>query len=821
MMNDPAVQFLVDITSVVSTPATLMAGDRSWIIPAIIIGLAGIGLAVFVSRNRLGALSVATGCRILGWLLIAACLVNPLWSSARPRKGANVLAVVTDISRSHLVAAGSETRADLLTETLRAGELSDPGGWLHRIDQDFELRRYVLADRLERVSSFENVAFDGPASNLSTSLTELQQRFQGQPLAGIILLSDGNSTDGTIDLDALQDLPPVYPVFLPEETDQADVAVDTVTINQTAFDDAPVTLQVQIQQTNAAAGRTEVTLLNDQGVPLETQTHSNSDTSPVRFEVRPEKGGTVFYKIQTKLLDADGEAVTEEATLINNERLVAVDRGSRKRRVLYVSGRPNWEFKFLNRAVETDPQTELVGLIRIAKREAKFDFRGNRGESSNSLFKGFDETEQELAEEYDEPVMRRAGQFRDDELTGGFPEDAEELFAYDAIILDDIEARFFLADQLKLIYDFVSRRGGGLLMMGGQESFRQGEYDRTPVGELLPIDLHRETAAPGGPVRLNLTREGWLQPWVRVRSEEAAEQQRINQMPAFVTINPADTIRPGAIIMATVKDSGGTDFPALVTQRFGRGRTAALCIGDFWRWRMNEGRRRLQDFALGARNPSNRPLAPGEKPEEDLNDHARACRQMVRWLVAEVPQRLDVKVQPAPELGVGTVRIQADLKSPEFEVQDDADVRFVVTGPDGTDTKVAAEPSDEVIGRFEAVVPSPVAGPYTAAVTASLPQTDGPPEVLQAQIGWASQPDREEMAAVQINRSLLQSLAATTGGRILQPDELDQFSNESAHQHAPLVEVWSWPVWHQWWVFVTAVACFVTDWTLRRRQGLP
>lgn len=802
--------------------ATLMPGDRHWVLPAVLIGITGVALAVYVSRTRLAALKIAIACRIVGWLLIAACLVNPLWSSARPRRGANVLAVVTDVSRSHLVASQNDsTLGDSISTLLNEGELSDPGGWLQRIGQDFELRRYVVSDRLERVSSFENVAFEGPASNLITSLGELQQRFQGQPLAGLILLSDGNATDGSTLPETLQNLPPVYPVLLPEHRSLPDIAVDTVTINQTAFDDAPVTLRVQTQHLNASGSQTELTLLNDQGVPLETKTQSASDESPVRFQVRPEVGGTVFYNVRARLLDAEGNEVAEEATFINNERLVAVDRGSRRRRILYVSGRPNWEFKFLRRAVETDPQTELVGLIRIAKREAKFDFRGNRGERSNSLFKGFDETEQELAEEYDEPVLVRLGARDETELQGGFPEDAEELFAYDAIILDDIEARFFLADQLKLIYDFVSRRGGGLLMMGGQESFRQGEYDRTPVGELLPIDLHREAAAPGGPVQFELTREGWLQPWVRVRSDEGAERKRVEQMPPFLTVNAADTIRPGAMIMATVKDSGGTEYPALVTQRFGRGRSAALCLGDFWRWRMNEGRRRLQDFSLSARNPGDRPLPPGETPEEDLNDHARACRQMIRWLVADVPQRLNVKVRPAPQLGVGTVRLQADVKGADFEIRDDADVRFRITGPDGTESEVAAEPSDDVTGRFEAVVPASVAGAWRADVTATLPQTNQPSEVLQAEIGWASQPDREEMASVTVNRRLLQQLAQTTGGRMLKMNELDQFSDDAAHRNAPLVEVWSWPVWHQWWVFLTAVACFVTDWTLRRRQGLP
>ena len=802
--------------------ASLVLGDRSWIVPAVVVAVVGIVVALWVSRGRLAKFGSATIFRIVGWLLITACLVNPLWSSARPRRGANVLAVVTDVSRSHLVKIdGQKNRASLFNNVLNHGELSEPNGWINRIDQDFELQRYTLSDRLERVDTFENQVFDRPASNLCTALQQLQQRFAGQPLAGIVLLSDGNATDDFESLDALKTLAPVYPVLVDVTGGSPDVAIGTVTVNQSAFDDAPVTIQVQTRQSHAAGQKVQLTLFDENSTPLETKIQTVGEDSAVRFEARPKSGGTVFYSVKAQLLDKDDRPVEAEATDINNERLVAVDRGSEKRRVLYVSGRPNWEFKFLRRAVETDPQTELVSLIRIARKEAKFDFRGREGETSNSLFRGFDATEQELAEEFDEPVMVRLGTKDENELAGGFPQKAEDLFVYDAIVLDDIEAAYFTADQLELIYQFVSKRGGGFLMMGGQESFRQGEYDRTPIGELLPVDLHRDVPGPAGPVRLSLTRDGWLQPWVRLRSDEQAETQRVVQMPAFETLNATSFIRPGAVVMAKIADSMGNEFPALVTQRFGRGRSAALCIGDFWRWRMNEGRRRLQDFSLQALKLSDVQIAPGEEPEEDLNDHARACRQMVRWLVADVPKRLDVSVQPEPTLGLGTVRLVADLKGKDFEVREDADVRFVVTKPDGQMIEISGEPSEDVIGRFEVMVSAVAAGAYTADVVATVPEANQKSEQLTSNVGWASQPDQEEMASVSVNVRFLTDVAAATGGRVVAMSDLDAFVDRLSHTDAPLVEIWSWPIWHQWWVFVAAIGCFVTDWMLRRRMGLP
>ncbi len=804
--------------------AALVIGDRSWILPAIVIAATGVLLALWLNRSRLMQAPLGPVLRIVGWMLLAICLVNPLWSSSRPRSGANVVAVVADISRSHLVATkiGSQSRADLFIDALKQGEKAEPVGWLNRLGQDFELRRYTVADRLQQVDRFDPVEFNGTASSLQTALLQLKQRYEGQPLAGVILLTDGIATDLTGAISDLNGMPPVFPVLPPEDASQPDVAVGSYSVTQTAFDDAPVTIQVQPTVVNVTSGQIAVTLLDAEGTPLETQSRAINDPSPLKFRHRPTEGGTVFYRLKAILKDAAGKDVTTEATTVNNEQLVAVERGTMPRRILYVSGRPNWEFKFLRRAVETDPLLQMVALIRIARKEAKFDFRGREGERSNSLFRGFDKNDPEVAEEYDEPVLVRLGTKDDEELRRGFPEKPEELFQYDAIVLDDIEADFFLADQMKLIYDFVTRRGGGLLMMGGQESFRQGDYDRTPIGELLPVDLSREASSPTTPVRLSLTRDGWLQPWIRLRSDETAEQDRLAAMPEFRTLNATGFVRPGAVIMAEVKDDQDHHWPALVVQRFGKGRTAALCVADLWRWRLHEGRRQLQGLNSTAvlPDPDNGLVRPGGTPEEDLGDHARACRQLVRWLVADVPKRLDVMVKEEPTQGTGAVKLKAFIRGNDFEARENADVKFSVEGPDGQTFELTGEPSDTESGAFETTVAAAQMGAWRVSVSATV-SDDATAEPLTAETGWASQPDQREMSSVQVNHKFLEQVASLTGGRTVELNALDGFVDSLPESRAPLVEVWSWPIWHSWWVFLTALACLTTDWTLRRRRGLP
>ncbi len=206
------------------------------------------------------------------------------------------------------------------------------------------------------------------------------------------------------------------------------------------------------------------------------------------------------------------------------------------------------------------------------------------GESSNPLFRGFKKKGVEETERYDEPVFVRLNMKNKAELRDGFPKAEKDLFGFHAVILDDVEAAFFTHDQMALLERFISERGGGLLMHGSQESFRNGCYRRTTIDNILPVYLDRPAEQqPETCYRLSLTRDGWLQPWVRLRGNQADESQRLDEKPGFRTLNRLGVVKPVATIMAHDTDDAGQQLPALVVQRFGRGRCALLTVGDMWR----------------------------------------------------------------------------------------------------------------------------------------------------------------------------------------------------------------------------------------------
>lgn len=791
--------------------ATLFFAGRDWIwlsIALVALGLVTLLWNYFHAPVNRGTRIACFALKFAGLAALALCLLEPLWSRPQARPGANYFAIIADNSQGMQIKDAGQTKSR--GENLAAWLSADQTPWQADLGAFFRVRRYLFDSRLRPTAQFGDLKFDGVSSALMTSLEQLQQRYQGEPLAGILLFTDGNATDWAGQSFPLN-LPPVYPIVIGNNEPVPDLAISKVSISQTAFEDSPVNIGAEIAATHFQNRTITARLVDLQKtatnstLPLAIQEQrltipSDAQVVPIQFSFRPDRSGISFYELQLSV-DQTGSlsSLPAEATHFNNTRIVHVDRGQGPYRLLYISGRPNWEYKFLSRALAEDPEIQMAALVRIAKREPKFQFKGRQGESSNPLFRGFDRKDEET-ERYDQPVLIRLNIRDPSELIGGFPNTAEELFAYHAVILDDIEAEFFKHEQLSLIERFVSERGGGFLMLGGQESFGDGGYARTPVSDLLPVYVERlGQPRPLSNLRLHLTREGWIQPWTRLRDTEPAEKDRLKSMPAFQVINRVRDLKPGAQIIATAIDNSNEEYPALAIHRFGRGRSAAWLVGDTWRW--------------------------GLRDESLHRDMDKAWRQLVRWLIADVPQRVELAVRPAGKELPGGVQIQVRARDKEFRPLDNASVKIAIkavaagTNASATmpETEVVAEPSLSEPGLFEALfLPRHTAG-YQATATV----VDGEGSELGTAAGaWTSNPAAEEFKILQPNTALLEQLADATGGEVIKLESLEGLVKTLPRRNAPITETATTPVWHSSWIFLFALACFVAEWGLRRTRGL-
>jgi uncharacterized membrane protein len=797
--------FPQDLSPVLSSIAF---ASESWGWTALALG-AGALLVLFLSYRssplRGGTKFFALALKAIGLLLLALALMEPVQLDEQPKKNANDVAIVADNSSGLTISlSGEETKpADSVRKALTTDDPALFPDWLEKVGDTFRLQTFLFDRNLRRSDDYSDLEFEKPGSNLVAALDSIDKRFEKRPLAATVLFTDGNATDRDgweewlAKAGAKDDkVVPVFPVLIGEDNpDATDLSIYRVDAETTQFEDARVTLTIDARARGVFPKPVEVYVINDRKVELGKKEitfpqEAGEHSQPVRLRLAAIPPGVSFLTVGIRQV---GENPVRELTEKNNSQRVVANPGSGPYRILYVSGRPNWEYKFLRRSIAGDAELDLVGLIRIAKREPKFEWRGRTGESSNPLFRGFKSDVPEETQKYDEPVLIRLNTATPEELRDGFPGVEETLFPnYRAIILDDIEADFFTLEQQELIERFVSRRGGTVIMLGGQESFQPGNWDNTPIGRLLPVYL--EELGRGGPsleASFNLTREGWLAPWMRLRASKEEEITRLAYMPAFFSMNQIRAIKPGASVLATVSDSEERTLPALITQRYGEGKAAAVTVADLWRW--------------------------GMKDPEQQGELAKTWRQLLRWSVTEVPSRVELTKEEVDAGGLPLTKLSVRVRDETFAPQDDANVVLTITGESGETTQLNGEPSLEEPGLFTAEYASETSPGYR--IEATVVDGDGV-EVGTAEAARTFNPDALELARIGPDRKRLEQIAAATGGKVLGLEEIGDLPALLKKLELPVSEVRQRPLWHTPWLFLLALAFVLGEWILRRKQGI-
>ena len=168
----------------------------------------------------------------------------------------------------------------------------------------------------------------------------------------------------------------------------------------------------------------------------------------------------------------------------------------------------------------------------------------------------------------------------------GIPKDIAGLQKYDGVVLSNVSSLKLTRPQMAQIRDYVRDHGGGLMMIGGEESFGLGGYYRTPIEEALPVtmEVKQKVEIPSLAVVLSIDRSGSMAMSTDEKvtkldlAKEAAhlvvdlldERNEVGVMSwdtEFIWDSPMRGARDkGAIhhAIATIKAGGGTDgYPAL------------------------------------------------------------------------------------------------------------------------------------------------------------------------------------------------------------------------------------------------------------------
>ena len=470
-----------------------------------------------------------------------------------------------------------------------------------------------------RLDSAKDLTFNGSQTRLGPALDGAREELAGLPVSGVVLVSDGADTSDASFADALLGMKaeklPVYTVGVGSAQLPRDIQIDRVSTPRSVLKGASLLVDVVVTQTGYA-GRTVTVDVEDEGrIVGSEEVRLPADGSPATVRVRAtaSEAGPRLFKFRVA-------PQADEVVAQNNAREALIQVRDAQEKILYFEGEPRFEMKFIRRAVADDKNLQLVVLQRTA--DNKF-----------------------MRSSVDGP----------DELVGGFPKTREELFSYRGLILGSIEAGAFTGDQLQMIADFVDRRGGGLLMLGGARSFGEGGYGGTPVADALPLTIDPRTRAsePAELARLQVapTRAGQSHASTQLAATEAASAARWRDLPQVTSVNAAcSTQSRRATVLLTGTDERGRSQPVLAWHQYGRGKAVALTLQDTWQWQMHAS------ISL-----------------EDQT-HENFWRQMLRWLVDGVPGVVEARTTVDRVEPGEAVTIEATIVDKTYVELNDASV---------------------------------------------------------------------------------------------------------------------------------------------------
>ena len=741
----------------------LLSAWPAWVLPVLI--LVALSSLALVIRWRLAEAAPAlNNWRVLViWAMqsgLVALILVLLWQPAMTvselNSQQNIIAVVIDDSRSMSLAdENGRTREAAALAALQGGVLSG-------LQQLFQTRVYRLGAEINRIDSLKAIAPVEPATRIDAGLKQLVEETSDLPIGAILLLSDGGqntaglagSEIGSEALHALRNRRlPVHTIGFGNPEAAHDVEIEDVSVAANAVANARIATTVTLTQHGFTGDKATLSVRDGDKTLAEREIILEPDG---RLQTEP-----LFFPVGTagaKSLTFSVAPLAGEENLANNALTRPILVTDSKRRILYIEGEPRWEYKFIRRAEDDDPTVQVVSMLRT---------------SENKIY--------------------RQGLSNPDELAQGFPVRAEDLFGYCGIIIGSVAADYFTPLQQELLREFVDRRGGGILFLGGSSSLSDGSWTASSLNELLPTFLPAGNHAfHRNPATVELTSAGIDSPITRLLDDPQKNSERWRKLTYLADYEDPGSPKPGATELVDMH-AGHRRLPLLITENYGHGRTAILATGGTWRWQMSE--------ALG-----------------DLS-HDLFWQQLLRWLVGESPGPVTASMPARLLQDEGHVQLTAQVRDRTFQPAADAHVTARIVGPSNTDALVELNPSQGTPGLYRADWTAEKPGSYLAEIVAE--SSGAPPQELGRDVVTFQRENgvAENFHTAQ-NRHLLQQLSESTGGRYWQPSDLKNLPRDLSYSEAGISvrttkELWDMPI-----VFFFLLGLPVGEWLLRRKWGL-
>src|SRR5687767_1107840 len=290
------------------TTASLVA---TVLVLAIVVGAVLTYRRVRVNEGRVRDRVILTGLRVAALALVLFCLFRPTLVVRAAVAQQNVVAVLLDDSRSMLIPdEGEAPRADFIRSQF--GGPDSP--LLKALADRFLVRVFRFSSTATRMTSPDDLKFDGTQTKLGPALESAREELAGLPVAGIVLVTDGADTTDAAIGDALLGLKaekvPVFTVGVGSESLPRDIQIDRVSTPRTALKNASLLIDVIVRQTGFS-GRTVTVDIEDEGRIVgseKVQLPTDGSPASVRIRAIASESGPRLFKF--RVAPQDGELVT-------------------------------------------------------------------------------------------------------------------------------------------------------------------------------------------------------------------------------------------------------------------------------------------------------------------------------------------------------------------------------------------------------------------------------------------------------------------------------------------------------------------------------
>lgn len=775
--------------------------ESTWSAPTwlpVFLLLLGVLLAIGLYLTERGSLSRRKRLllALLRWLAFALIIgMLPGWTISRHRTELPDLVLAIDVSASMVLEDHypDEFRERLLTRVQAAlAKSSDQtleaeadrvtrfalaqtiltekqAAFVEELKGRYHLRWFQIGNAARSVEAADSAMVrdwrpEDENSRLGKGLRDILAAQRGRPTAAIVLLTDGVTTQGPSLVEASQDLRrkgiPLFVVGLGTQEPQRDLRLTDLLVNEAVFVNDLVHFDARVEATGYT-GDVAVRLINadtDQTLAETRLTlEAGAGQVPVRLAWRPADKGD--YSIRTEVDVVAGEVNDE-----NNHLTRKIRVSEAKLKVLLVQSGPSFEFRFLKTMLER----EL-----------------NRDDDASNEDRGFHSVLQEADQEYvatDKSALRL------------FPATREELFTYDVLIFGDVNPEFLSRSALEDIVEFVSTRGGGLIIASGPR-FTPLAYRDTPLEPLFPISLKTafipEDATQA--FRPQVTPLGASSPGLQLADSSAENlriwQEKLNPLYWYLA---APDVRPGVRVLVEHSQRKGDQaqpLPIICQQFVGAGRVIFHATDETHRWRFRGGEEYFARYWVQTiRSLARAKLDAGQGVEltTDKSEYRRGDSVQLRV------RFVDERLSPPHDDGVA-----------------------VVVERRGMPRKNIGLRRTEVRNVFEGSVMNLPDGEYRVWLAA--PTVPGP--LVDKRFTMTAPPG--ELARLEADISVMREAAKLSGGRFYSVTEASHLpadlppGRQVRIDTLPPETVWNRPIFAALFVFAVSA-----EWLLRKRWGL-